>query len=189
MASGPVENEIKIRVADEAAVKARIQALGYTISKPRIFEANTVYDRGGEVRASGQLLRLRLASETAILTLKGRATPGPHKSRPETEIVVSDFAACNSILNQLGYEQSFRYEKYRTEFRAAGEPGVVTFDETPIGNFLELEGPAEWIDRTAHGLGFEEKDYLTESYGSLYYAYCREQNIAPTNMVFAGSDL
>ena len=42
----------------------------------------------------------------------------------------------------------FKYEKYRTEFAdAAG--GTVTFDETPIGNFLELEGSGAWIDEMA----------------------------------------
>ena len=29
------------------------------------------------------------------------------------------------------------------------EPGVIELDETPAGDFLELEGPPEWIDATA----------------------------------------
>ncbi len=41
-------------------------------------------------------------------------------------------------------------------------------DETPVGVFLELEGPPEWIDRTAGTLGFSEGDYITLSYLELH---------------------
>jgi adenylate cyclase, class 2 len=96
------------------------------------------------------------------------------------------------ILEQLGYRPSFRYEKYRTEFRRDDEAGVVTLDETPIGNFLELEGGGEWIDQTAQKLGFLPKDYVLESYGRLYLAECERRGVQPSHMVFAshaqGSD-
>jgi adenylate cyclase class 2 len=62
---------------------------------------------------------------------------------------------------------------------------VVTVDETPVGWFLELEGEPAWIDRTAAELGFEEKQYLTESYGSLYLLHCKQRGIEPSDMVFA----
>jgi len=64
----------------------------------------------------------------------------------------------------------------------------VLLDETPIGNFLELEGSPTWIDRTARKLGFSVKDYISRSYGYLYLAYCRERRIRPKNMVFKGRD-
>ena len=68
--------------------------------------------------------------------------------------------------------------------RSPGEPGVVTVDETPIGNFLELEGPAEWIDAKAAALGFTPSDYILESYGRLYLADCERRGVEPSNMVF-----
>ena len=57
-------------------------------------------------------------------------------------------------------------------------------DETPIGNFLEIEGRPKWIDRTARVLGFSAGDYITTSYGSLYRIYCRENGVSRKDMVF-----
>ena len=88
------------------------------------------------------------------------------------------------ILSRLGLKAGFRYEKYRTEFKRAGEKGVATLDETPIGVYLELEGAPSWIDRTAKRMGFQESDYILTSYYGLYVAYCRDQGFAPTNMTF-----
>jgi len=64
----------------------------------------------------------------------------------------------------------------------------VLLDETPIGNFLELEGSPRWIDRTARRLGFSPKDYINRSYGYLYLAWCRERRIRPKDMVFKNRD-
>jgi len=100
----------------------------------------------------------------------------------ETEF--ADFASMQRILMDLGFRPAFRYEKYRTEFAAAGASGVVMLDETPIGDFLELEGAPRWIDRTAQALGFAHSDYITASYGRLYLDYCVEKGIDPSNMTF-----
>jgi adenylate cyclase class 2 len=90
-----------------------------------------------------------------------------------------------TILQQIGYHPVFRYEKFRTEYaRRAANGGKVLLDETPVGNFLEIEGSPRWIDRTARLLGFESNDYITRSYGYLYLAYCRERRIPPKDMLF-----
>jgi len=57
-------------------------------------------------------------------------------------------------------------------------------DETPIGAYMELEGNARWIDRTARQLGFAPAHYITASYGSLYFEWCRARGIEPGDMVF-----
>ncbi len=90
------------------------------------------------------------------------------------------------ILEQLGYHPSFRYEKYRTEFvHSQSDAALVTLDETPIGDFLELEGPGEWIDQTARQLGFSPRDYVLDSYARLYVADCERRGMEPGHMVFA----
>ena len=61
--------------------------------------------------------------------------------------------------------------------------------ETPIGNFLEIEGRPRWIDRTARVLGFSTTDYITRSYGYLYLAYCRERRLPAKDMLFADKRL
>ncbi|MFZ0589057.1 MAG: class IV adenylate cyclase [Bryobacteraceae bacterium] len=180
------ETEVKLRVAEERSACERIRAAGFEISVPRMFEANTLYDtEDGALLRSGMLLRLRQAGEREVMTWKGRVVPGPHKSRPELETSVGSLRTVAQILGQLGYQPTFRYEKFRTEFRAAQGEGVVVLDETPIGIYLELEGPGEWIDETARKLGFSRTDYVLESYGALYRNYCAEQGVKPGDMTFA----
>ena len=123
------------------------------------------------MRQSGRLLRLRSAGGRWTVTYKGPADQATHKSREEIETDVSDGPAFAQILAALGYQPSFAYEKFRTTFAIAGEEGIVTLDETPIGDFLELEGPGYWIDQTALRLGFEPADYITSSYPVLYEEY------------------
>ena len=57
-------------------------------------------------------------------------------------------------------------------------------DETPIGPFLELEGPARWIDRMAKRLGFTEKDYVTASYGALWAAHQNAAGMPLEDFIF-----
>lgn len=120
------------------------------------------------------------------MTYKGPGRRERHKSREEIEFEVSNPENFHQVLERLGYTPGFRYEKYRTKFAASGEPGIVTIDETPIGVFLELEGPAQWIDRTAARLGLSEAEYLTHSYAALYQEYRRSKPHAPPDMIFQG---
>jgi adenylate cyclase class 2 len=182
------EVEIKIAVPNAADAMALLTSKGFSVAATRVLESNDVYDTpAATLRGQGCLLRVRHAAE-CVLTFKGPATQDRHKSREEFETRVSDPASTARILQNLGYSVSFRYEKYRTEFARAGDPGVITVDETPIGNFIEVEGSAEWIDATARELGFSEEQYLTASYGSLYREYCAMKAITPTHMVFSETD-
>jgi adenylate cyclase class 2 len=183
----PTETEVKLRLrVDPTAGRARLEALGYRVVTPRQHEADQLFDReGAPLRQADQILRLRRRGDRATLTYKGPAQRAPHKSRTEIEVEVSDGAACEQILTALGYRPTFRYEKYRTTFAAAGEPGHILLDETPAGNFLELEGPGDWIDATAARLGYSAADYITQSYASLWRTHCAENPQAvPEAMVF-----
>ena len=85
----------------------------------------------------------------------------------------------------------FRYEKCRTTFRlpgsALGTRTLIEVDETPIGTFVELEGPPAAIDRAAQELGFTARDYIVMNYLSLYVEDCRRQGKEPKDMVFAAT--
>ncbi len=180
------ETEVKIRLANRAAMLEALRAAGLTVSVPRQFEANTLYDTSDHsLRGRGMILRLRQLGDKAVITWKGPGNPGPYKSRPELETSIGSFETLHQILVQLGYQPAFRYEKYRTEFVGEGAAGVVTLDETPIGDFLEVEGPGEWIDRTASQLGFGRRDYVLDSYARLYLADCERRGVEPGDMVFA----
>ena len=58
-------------------------------------------------------------------------------------------------------------------------------DETPIGDFAELEGSADWIDRTAERLGIDAGQYITLSYGRLFEQWRQEHGSPAQDLTFA----
>ena len=187
MSVGPsqTETEIKLRAPSAAAGAELLTTNGFSVSKPRVCERNALFDTpSGDLRATGRLLRLREAGNASKLTFKGVARAAKHKSREELELDISSARTFEQILNRLGYQRTFVYEKYRTEFTDTSEGGTATLDETPIGTFLELEGEATWIDATAERLGFVEADYITSSYGRLYAEWCASRDLTPADMVW-----
>ena len=57
-------------------------------------------------------------------------------------------------------------------------------DETPVGNYAELEGSPEWIDRVAVSLGLSAGDYITLSYGRLFEQWRLEHGSDAADMTF-----
>jgi adenylate cyclase, class 2 len=185
MGKAPEEREIKLKVGDLRAVLQRLQGIGFHEARPRVHERNSVFDtREQALREQEKLLRVRQVDSAVVVTYKGPGKRGCHKVREEVEFHVDDAAGFERVLEELGFHRSFRYEKYRTEYEAEGGSGVVTVDETPIGNFVELEGPEEWIDQTAKELGYSENDYITGSYGRLFLEHCERTGVSATDMVF-----
>jgi adenylate cyclase, class 2 len=187
------EIEIKLPVADRRAIRRRLGELGFKPAVKRHFERNSLLDfPDRRLRKEGCLLRLRYAGGRSLLTFKGRRVrSGRFKVRPEIETRLTDGALVLDILERLGLRVAFRYEKYRTIFHRATDPGdtEIAYDETPIGTYLELEGPRRWIDRVAGELSYRPTDYITASYGRLYLWWCEAHGRTPTHMVFAQPSL
>lgn len=177
------EVEIKFRINHLRALSRRLRASGFRlVTRPR-HEINTLYDLPGlPLQKRGDLLRLRRYGEDWILTHKAKGKTGRHKTRVETETRVADGAKMEAILAALGYRQVFRYEKFRAEW--SDGKGNVVVDETPIGNFGEIEGPARWIDRTARRLGIGASDYITQTYAGLFFEWKRATRSRAKDMTF-----
>jgi adenylate cyclase class 2 len=115
---------------------------------------------------------------------------GRHKVREEIELEVADAENLTKVFEGLGMRGWFRYEKYRTTFALPTASSwarnlLIELDETPMGTFVELEGPAEAIDRAAKELGYSPRDYVLKNYLALYAEECRRRNEEPRDMVFA----
>lgn len=138
--------------------------------RPRHFEDNVLFDDDGHgLRAGGKLLRLRRAGGAALLTFKApsQGVPGI-KTRAEIESRVEDPDALRAILEGVGLRPVFRYQKYREAY--AWRDAEIVLDETPVGTYLEIEGPASTIQAAADGLGYQPADYILESYAGLFLA-------------------
>jgi adenylate cyclase, class 2 len=177
------EVEIKFRIAKLAQLNKRLRKAGFNLVTRRTHEMNTLYDLPGfKLRKKGELIRLRKYGEQWVLTHKAKGKVGRHKSRVETETNVTDGKKMDGILHALGFSPSFRYEKYRAEW--SDEHGHIVVDETPVGNFGEIEGPPRWIDRTAKLLGISSADYITLSYAELFVEWKRRTKSAAKEMTF-----
>lgn len=180
----------------------------------RVHQENVIFDTPqGGLAKHGQLLRIRTETPGSkriknspplkrkfVLTFKHPIEKpfesGPqdsskaiHKVREELELEITDAAALSRIFQGLGMSGWFRYEKYRTTLRLPASQNwarglLIELDETPIGAFVELEGPAEAIDRAAGQLGFSKRDYILKNYLVLYIEDCRKKGEEPRHMVF-----
>ncbi|MGC0773729.1 MAG: class IV adenylate cyclase [Candidatus Acidiferrum sp.] len=179
-----------------------------------VHEWNVIFDTPqGGLAKHGQLLRIRTETPKAKLK-KGNAVAGQrilltfkrpligsnaasasmqesrrHKVREEFEVEVADARSLTKIFEGLGMRGWFRYEKYRTTFRLPAASSwakglLIELDETPIGTFVELEGPSSAIDRAAQELGYARRDYIMKSYLALYLDDCRHRGREPRDMVF-----
>jgi adenylate cyclase, class 2 len=191
----------------------RIRARPVGGGNGRVHEENVIFDTPqGGLAKHGQLLRIRTETpevrgkskaaprQRVVVTFKqpiarlaaaksGAARPGSYKVRDEVEVEVSESGTLSKIFEGLGMSGWFRYEKYRTTFRLAASKAwardlLIELDETPIGTFVELEGPAEAIDRAATELGFSKRDYVLKNYLVLYMEECRRKGEQPRHMVF-----
>ena len=185
MADAGLEIEIKLRVGDLAEIVRRLRKLRAR-SLGRVHERNTLFDTADHALGrSGRVLRVRSMEDanpggarlgrsrqrkvSGVLTFKSPVEGGRYKTRRETEVTVGSPEEAERILEGLGFQPWFRYEKFRTTYRLRGLPRlVIDLDETPVGVFLELEGPPESIDRAAEWLGYGQGDYLRESYYELF---------------------
>ena len=193
-----VEREIKIPVAELAAVRERLVAVGAMLEAPRALERNRVYERADgsdPLLSSGRLLRLREDGAGARLTYKGVARlEAGLKIRGEREIEVDSAGAAAAFLEGLGFVVVRRYEKRRETWRLGGV--LVALDETPIGCFVELEATGDRPDRAgsreagaeietaARRLGLDPARAEPRSYLALYEAWRTQHPEAPPDMAF-----
>jgi adenylate cyclase class 2 len=179
------ETEIKFRHDDLAALRARILGAG---GKPvaAFFEDNIVYDdSAGSLLSRRLLLRLR-KSDRVSLTFKRPVERTVFKVMEEIEVEVSDFDSMNGILLALGYTKAFRYQKRRALY-ALGRAGV-NLDETPIGDFVEIEGEEADIESAARTLNLDLGVGISKNYLELYREFCRERGVQPADMVFRDAE-
>ncbi len=178
------EIEIKFQVGDLRGLAKALRAAGFRLVTRRTHEMNTLYDLpGGTLRAREELLRVRKYGAVWTLTHKSGSKRARHASRVELETGVADGKTMDLILRALGYAPSFRYEKFRAEW-TDGKGGVVV-DETPIGNYCEIEGAARWIDATAKKLGVKAGDYITKNYATLFVEWKSATGSAAVEMTFS----
>jgi adenylate cyclase, class 2 len=188
MSENRQEVEIKFKIDDVRAFMSRLPSSGFSLVTERTHELNTLYDLPGfPLRRRGAILRIRRYGPKWTVTYKDKKGSAPsstgHKSRREMETQVQDGHALAQILEATGFKVAFAYEKFRSEWTDG--TGHVVIDETPLGNFGEIEGPPSWSDSTAQRLGIAKSQYITASYAELFLDWKKKARSKAKNMLFA----
>src|SRR5215468_3914127 len=189
-AASPYEIEVKLRFGDLAAF-ARA-GISLEVETARHFEDNWLLDSpDSHLGDRSAILRVRSASGRGAITYKekadGLASVSRFKKRIEIETAIEDPESAVAIFERLGYRKWFRYQKYRTVYRATlpDESKLhVMYDETPLGPFVELEGEEEVIARAVELLGVTPEEYVLESYLAIQAEHCRRRGQPLGDMIF-----
>ena len=177
-----VEREVKLPVS--SWLEGEVLLASARLREKRCLEINSLFDfPDGTLRDRSQALRIRRARGSAWLTFKESARISGHvKHRNEYETTVADPDAVERTLQAIGLREQFRYEKYRQVY-VLGDLEA-SLDETPIGFFIELEGPAESIQAAVESWGLTMNQAVVLSYPELYQEHRRQFPAAPRFMIF-----
>ena len=183
---GGNEIEVKLRVSDLDIVRKRLGELGAECSSSGLEDNYLFDDDEGSLRYEDKLIRLRQYAGGSIVTFKGarESRQSGVKIRPEVDTAVESLDAMRRILEGLGLECVWRYEKMREIWRY-GASEVVLDDIPFIGSFVEIEGADECTVSTAMAeLGFDKSDVVRETYFELFAKYLSSANEQMKDMVF-----
>jgi len=179
----PPEIEVKIKIEDVEDIKKRILKIKAELFKHRHLEVDEYFDNRNKLKNTDQLLRLR---DNCILTYKGpQKRKQEMKIREEIELLIDDGNKFKQILEKLGYIYVKRKEKYRESYILGRTQ--ITIDETPMGNYIEVEGSKETVPKIVKRLGFAEKDMINKTYTDIWEAYAKKNNLKG-DMIFNGNN-
>lgn len=182
----PIETELKIPVSSLDVVRKALERSGGKLVHPMAREDNVLFDTSDRrLETSGRVLRLRRYGDQNLLTLKGPVSYRDGiKVRREDETRVADADRLQVIFEDLGFEAVARYEKDRESWQF-GHVEVV-LDHTPMGDFVEVEGPPEMLGEAARSLGLDPERAVCGSYPSLWkeYRLGHPDEELPSDMVF-----
>ncbi len=155
------EIEQKYRIRNPQVVRTQLKRMrARKIRKG--FESNELFDLDGFIRRHGCVIRLRKYGGKTLLTFKGPRQKGNVKKRVEIESLVP-YQTTRSILRQMGFRITFRYEKIREIYHWRGTE-IVLDHLSRHGWFLEIEGTEKGIRQAADKLGLKKKHIELRTY-------------------------
>lgn len=165
-----LEIEVKFYTAKLAKLRAEILQLGAK-SLGRHYENNLRFENAEKhLQNRSAMLRLRQTGGQNIVTVKQRvAHPAASTCKvfQEYETEVGDFDTIVEIFGILGYSSYQVYEKYRETLTTPA--AKFCLDETPYGNFVEIEADEDMIRRCAKLLNLNWGHRIVLSYLDIFY--------------------
>lgn len=180
-----IECELKIPVDELDATRRCLREVAAEQLTTSELEVNILFDTAaGDLAANREVLRVRRVGDRRILTHKGPAVfDGAVKQRREIEVEISSSERTSELLHALGFAPWMRYEKERESWLMGSVR--VELDHTPMGDFVELEGPTAELETAAHRLHLDPNRAVSQSYISLWQAHRDANPDLGRDMVFS----
>ncbi len=166
----PDELEVKAVLPDAEALRARLLAAG-AVARFRGRMRDRRYDRGGELAARDEVLRVRSYHDaegrvSALLGWKGpvRRSAEGYKQRAEIELPMAagaDDAGPHALLRSLGYEIVHAIDR-EVEVYQLGQ-AIVRLERYPrMDALLEVEGEPAAIEQAITVTGIPRDEFTAE---------------------------
>lgn len=172
-----VELELKAVVPDPEAVRARVRAAG-AVEAFRGRMSDRRFDRGGELGARDEVLRIRSyrgadGSTEAVMGWKGpvQRSPEGYKQRAELELPLREGAASpHDFLAALGYGVVHAIDREVEVFRLGG--ATLRLERYPrMDSLLEVEGEPVAIERAIGATGLDRSSFTADSLAEFVRRY------------------
>ena len=178
-----LETEVKFYLPNIDPVRTRMIDLG-AVYKDRTFETNIRFeDPEKSLIKKKSLLRLRKDKK---ITLTYKSEPpfkdNQFKILQEFEVEVSDFYAMEHILKSLGFQEEQIYEKWRETYIL--DDTHLCLDTMPYGDFIEIEGNKESIQKLASQIGFLWEKRILLNYLAIFDVIKRKLNLSFYDVTF-----
>lgn len=178
-----LETEVKFYLPNIDPVRTRMIDLG-AVYKDRTFETNIRFeDPEKSLIKKKSLLRLRKDKK---ITLTYKSEPpfkdNQFKILQEFEVEVSDFDAMEHILKSLGFQEEQIYEKWRETYIL--DDTHLCLDTMPYGDFIEIEGKKESIQKLASQIGFLWEKRILLNYLAIFDVIKRKLNLSFYDVTF-----
>ncbi len=160
-------HEIEVKILD--IIPSEIKKVLKKIGARKVFEGAIearFYDfPDGRIKKAGNHLRLRkFGKEKIELTFKRLVSRKKYKQNEETDIIVEDFNAMDSLLKSLGLTKVRDYKKKRTRYKAGNFQYEI--DKYPkIPAFVEIEVKSsnaskakKQLEKAVRLIGYSMKD-------------------------------
>lgn len=184
MANNLIEIEIKFKIDDLSILEDKIKTAGGKVLHKNTFQRAVRVDTPDEsLQQRGVFLRVR-DGEKKTMTVKSKISGSDEKfkERQELEIEISDVELAEKMLFKLGYTKKWIMEKYRTEYELEG--AILALDRLPFGNYLEIEGDKDLIEKVIKILELEDSERNIHSYWHLFEEFKKANNLQGEDIVF-----
>jgi len=123
--------------------------------------------------------------KTFTLTVKVKEDKASqYFERKEYTIEISNISEAAAILKAFGFKNMVAWEKVRHDCRVPKLPVELSFDKTPMGWFLEIEGDKKNIEKTLKIFDLDDRPKINRAYLGLWKDYKKKFKLKKRDMLF-----